>query len=472
MTTPGATSDHPHRKLGARHHRRVVLLLQISSGLTTALCLAWATYFALSGQWGASLALTATSACGVLSYRLGTLGRVFLAGIVQFVSLYSVICFASLLLDLPSEQVARTTHLFLLPLGAGAHMGLRGAKPWFRYTAVTLFFTTFALFACTSIGWHTGYALSDDVRIIGSKIDTLAATVALFLMMYVMQADVEARNAYEADLRTAVANRQLTLYYQPQVDIHGQLQGAEALVRWIHPRQGMVSPAEFIPLAEKTGLILPIGSWVLETACQHLQALARHPDTADLVIAVNVSAHQIQDPNFVVEVLSIVEQSGIKPDRLKLELTESALVHNMDDIEAKMSALQKHGITFSLDDFGTGYSSLAYLKRLPLNQLKIDQAFVRDLLTHPKDLAIASTVINLGQSLNLTVIAEGVETEQQRDMLTSIGCRHFQGYLYGKPAPFDQLLAFAERTRQLPSTSSMTPDAPEEARTPSIAQPV
>ena len=320
-----------------------------------------------------------------------------------------------------------------------------------------MFFATFAVFACTSIGWHTSYALTDASRVIGSKIDTAAAIGALFMVMYVMQADVEARNAYEADLRNAVTRGQLTLYYQPQVDQQGRLQGAEALLRWIHPRRGMISPAEFIPLAEKTGLILPMGLWVIKTACEHIKQMAGNPLTDHLTVAVNVSAHQIRQPDFAVQVLAIIEQSGINPSRLKLELTESVLMHNMEDTVAKMNALRKHGVTFSLDDFGTGYSSLAYLKRLPLDQLKIDQAFVRDLLTNPSDLAIAGTVVNLGKTLKLNVIAEGVETTEQKDMLSSIDCRFFQGYLFGKPAPFEQLLAF---TQQHPKPQLASPVLP------------
>jgi EAL domain-containing protein (putative c-di-GMP-specific phosphodiesterase class I) len=437
--------DDRHRKLGARHRRRVVLLLQISCAFTSTVCLGWSLFFATDGRWSVALAFAMVVFTGLMSYRLATVGRIFLAGTMQFSILYALICGVCAFLDVPTEQVARTTHLFLLPAGAGAYMGLRGAKPWLRHGVVTLFFVTFILFASTSVGWHTNYVLSDAVRVIGSKIDTVAAIGALFMVMYVMQADVEARNAYETDLRMALNKGQLSLYYQPQVDQQGQLQGAEALLRWFHPRRGMISPAEFIPLAEKTGLIEPMGLWVIKTACEHLKKMAGDPLTAHLTVAVNVSAHQLSQPDFVVQVLSIIEQSGIPASRLKLELTESVLMHNMEDAVAKMSALKKHGVTFSLDDFGTGYSSLAYLKRLPLDQLKIDQAFVRDLLTHPSDLAIASTVVNLGKTLHLNVIAEGVETAEQRDMLSSIGCRYFQGYWFGKPGPFEQLLDYARR---------------------------
>jgi len=220
--------------------------------------------------------------------------------------------------------------------------------------------------------------------------------------------------------------------------------GAEALVRWRHPERGMVSPAEFIPLAEESGLILPLGHWVLTTACQQLAAWAAQPETAHLTVAVNVSAKQFHLPTFVEEVLALVDYFGVNPAKLKLEITESLLLDNVDDIIAKMTALKACGINFSMDDFGTGYSSLSYLKRLPLYQLKIDQSFVRDVLTDPNDAAIAKIIVSLAQSMNLAVIAEGVETEAQREFLELNGCHAFQGYLFSKPVPakeFEQLIA-------------------------------
>ena len=260
-----------------------------------------------------------------------------------------------------------------------------------------------------------------------------------------MQAAVTARVSLESDLRRAILEQeQLELYYQAQVNSAGRLTGAEALVRWRHPSRGMVSPAEFIPLAEESGLILPLGHWVLATACQQLAAWAKHPGTAHLTVAVNVSAKQFHLPTFVEEVLTLVDYFKVDAARLKLEITESLMVENVDDIIAKMTALKTRGINFSMDDFGTGYSSLSYLKRLPLYQLKIDQSFVRDVLTDPNDAAIAKIIVSLAQSMNLAVIAEGVETEAQREFLEQNGCHAFQGYLFSRPVPaseFEQLVA-------------------------------
>ena len=256
-----------------------------------------------------------------------------------------------------------------------------------------------------------------------------------------MQAEVSIRAALEADLREAVAQQQLLLHYQPQVVGAGRITGVEALVRWQHPHRGMVSPAAFIPLAEDCGLILPIGQWVLETACTQLAAWAVNPDMAHLTMAVNVSAGQFRQTNFVDNVLATLARTRANPKRLKLELTESMLVDDVQAIIAKMEVLKMSGISFSLDDFGTGYSSLAYLKRLPLNQLKIDQGFVRNIVTDPNDATIAKMIVVLAESMGLSVIAEGVELQAQADFLAHLGCHAYQGYLFDKPLPLAELEA-------------------------------
>lgn len=260
-----------------------------------------------------------------------------------------------------------------------------------------------------------------------------------------METAVMNRAALEKDLREAVQEKQFLLHYQAQVVGAGRLTGAEVLVRWQHPLRGTVPPAEFIPLAEETGLILPLGYWVLETACAQLAAWAARPEMAHLTVAVNVSAHQFSQSDFVDQVLAVLHRTGADPQRLKLELTESLLVGNVQNIIEKMFALKAKGVGFSLDDFGTGYSSLSYLRRLPLDQLKIDQSFVRDVLSDPNDAAIAKTIVALAQSLGLGVIAEGVETEAQRDFLASSGCHAYQGYIFSRPLPLEDFEAFARR---------------------------
>ncbi|MDR7307683.1 diguanylate cyclase (GGDEF)-like protein/PAS domain S-box-containing protein [Rhodoferax saidenbachensis] len=254
-----------------------------------------------------------------------------------------------------------------------------------------------------------------------------------------MQAAATARAAMETDLRQGMLRDEFMLYYQCVVDAEGVPTGVEALLRWKHPQRGIVSPGEFIPIAEQTGLILPLGQWVLEAACAQLVAWSAKPHTQKLTMAVNVSARQFKHPEFSNHILNLLRLTGANPYRLKLELTESLLLSEFDEVIEKMSELRSIGVGFSLDDFGTGYSSLSYLKRLPLDQLKIDQSFVRDVLTDPNDAAIARTILNLAESLDLGVVAEGVETAGQHDFLLRNGCKAFQGYFFGRPVPVELL---------------------------------
>ena len=258
-----------------------------------------------------------------------------------------------------------------------------------------------------------------------------------------MEAAILERARLEHDLRHGLAQENFVVFYQPQVTGSGRLIGAEALVRWHHPQRGMVSPAGFIHVAEESGLILPLGTWVLKTACVQLAQWARDAHKAHLTLAVNVSVSQFRQPGFVQQVIDALETSGANPARLKLELTESLLIDDVPTVIEKMNTLKQRGVGFSLDDFGTGYSSLAYLKRMPLDQLKIDQSFVRDVLTDPSDAAIAKTIVALAKSLDLSVIAEGVETHAQREFLAQNGCHDYQGYLFSRPLPIDDFERFA-----------------------------
>lgn len=253
-----------------------------------------------------------------------------------------------------------------------------------------------------------------------------------------MQAVTAQRFAMQNEIREALQQQQFQLYYQPQMDHTGKVVGAEALIRWLHPQRGMILPLDFIPIAEESGLILPMGNWIVDAACKQLVSWSTAANTADIILSINVSARQFQHPQFVEQLLAIIHGSGANPCKLKLELTESMLAANQQDIITKMDALKIHGIKFSLDDFGTGYSSLSYLKRLPISELKIDKSFVNDILTDTNDTAIARMIIRLAQSMELTVIAEGVETKEQRDWLESEGCFKYQGYYFGCPVPVDK----------------------------------
>ncbi|HIJ38786.1 MAG TPA: EAL domain-containing protein, partial [Rhodospirillaceae bacterium] len=258
-----------------------------------------------------------------------------------------------------------------------------------------------------------------------------------------LHAVIQARSQLEAELHRAIEQKQLVLFYQPQVDDQGRPTGAEALVRWQHPQKGLLPPAAFIPLAEESGLIHALGQWVLETACHQLAVWSEQPGLMQMELSVNVSAKQFRETDYVDQLLNSLRISGVDPGKLKLELTESLLLDNIEDVIAKMALLKEKGIGLSLDDFGTGYSSLSYLKRLPLDQLKIDQSFVQDMLLDVNNATIAKTIVTLGQSLGFSVIAEGVETGAQRDFLARSGCLAYQGYFFSRPLPLEKFEAFA-----------------------------
>ena len=261
-----------------------------------------------------------------------------------------------------------------------------------------------------------------------------------------MQVRLSDRVSLETDLRRGITNGQFVLHYQPLAEVDGRMIGVEALVRWNHPTRGIVAPNDFIGPAEESGLILPLGQWVMRTACQLLATWARSPATAHMTVAVNVSAHQLHRSDFVAQVMSVLKDTGASPHHLKLELTESLLVNDVEGTIAKMAQLKQIGVRFSLDDFGTGYSSLSYLHRLPLSQLKIDKSFVRDALGGREGAAIAHTILALGKALKLTVLAEGVETPEQHAFIKEAGCGEYQGYLFSRPLAEEALARFIAAT--------------------------
>ena len=250
-----------------------------------------------------------------------------------------------------------------------------------------------------------------------------------------MQEGLEQKMTMEHELRIAIKKEQLVLFYQPQVNLEGHIVGVEALVRWNHPQKGLIPPNAFIPLAEETGLIVSLGNWVMQTACEQLVTWLRLYPQIPLHMSINVSVKQFQEPHFYNTVEVVIQQTGIRAHSVKLELTESLIVENVLETIAKIKSLRSLGMNFSLDDFGTGYSSLSYLKRLPLDELKIDQSFVHDIILDNNDAMIVKTIIEMAHNFDLDVIAEGVEDEEQFKFLHKNGCALFQGYLFGKPMP-------------------------------------
>ena len=432
--------------------RRIRRMLLACGWLLGGISFFWGGYFSLIGRWEVVVLDLIMLAVAIVVVLLTRRHRLRAAALILIPLLYLNLVGMAAVLDIPSADVPRSAHLYLLVLAIGSYLVLQHEPAWLRDGIPLVCLLSFLLFASSPWGLETSYALPDSVRAGGTWVNNSLALLCIVVLMLLMQADVTTHTALAYDLRHALEERQFQLHYQPQIAQDGRVIGAEALLRWQHPERGLVSPGEFIPTAEQTGLILPLGQWVLESAGHQLARWAQQPALADLALSVNVSARQFRQPDFVAQVLAVVEHSAIAPGRLKIELTESMLVRDIEDVIAKMSQLKAHGVGFSLDDFGTGFSSLSYLKRLPLDQLKIDQSFVRDVLSDGHDAAIARTVVSLGQSLGLTVIAEGVETEGQRDFLADNGCHAFQGYLYSRPLPVAQFDAFVT-ARSVPAAA-------------------
>jgi EAL domain-containing protein (putative c-di-GMP-specific phosphodiesterase class I) len=428
-----------------RRERRALMLCSLTM---LVIGLAWGSYFAVVGNWllvGMDLLMVASGATtAALIWRK----NIRAAAVLVFTTLFFVICLIAWVFDSPTLANPRTSHMYLLPLGAAALLTFRDSSPWLRHgIALSCMLAMLVLSVPFASPWPA-YALPEDLRSVGTWVQPATALALLYILLYVMQNDASMRSALEDELRQAVAEKQFVLHYQPQLDLLGRIVGAEALIRWQHPQRGLVYPGHFIEVAEQTGLILPMGHWVLQQACAQLQAWSTEPACQHLRLSVNISQVQFRQADFVPHVLGLIERHGIRAELLELEVTESMLVQDLADIIQKMQTLRTRGVTFSLDDFGTGYSSLNHLKRLPLNQLKIDQSFVRDVLTDDNDASIARTVIALGHNLGLAVIAEGVETREQQAFLAAGGCEFFQGYLYSRPIPIEAFLSFARENRQ------------------------
>ena len=359
--------------IGDQHRRRVRMMLWVASGLLTAEGVGWAIYFLQKGAWDIVamdfVMLLLGISGGILTYLRRTRIAFFLIGI----SIFLLVCGVSLVLDVPSAMAPRSTHHFLLVLAVASLLVLRDDRPMLRYLVTGSCFLAFVVLASTNMGIESQHALPDSVRIGGTWANNFFAAAGLYALIHIIVSDFAENFALEMDLRKGIARGEFFLVYQPQVTSGGVVFGAEALLRWQHPTLGVVPPDEFIPLAEQSGLILPLGTWVLGAACDQLVDWSKRADMAELTLSVNVSAYQFRRSDFVQQVASVMERTGVSPRRLKLELTESSLVHDMDDIIQKMVELKTLGVGFSLDDFGTGYSSLSYLKRLPLDQLKIDK---------------------------------------------------------------------------------------------------
>jgi len=446
--------------LGAKHRRRVRRMILANSAASAGVSLCWAAYFSFASLWTVvGLHVLAAGAAAVAA-SLALRGRMRLASRVLISAILLLVCFGAVFIDPPVEGINRSIHHFLIAMGVMSCLLMRAERMWLRRTVPMTCFLAWAAFSSFDLGIVSSIALPAAARAHTGWVNCFAAMLMVYATLHIILTDAAERSAEEGELREALLHGEFVLHYQPQVDAQGRLIGAEALIRWHHPRRGMVPPGEFISLAEKSGLMLPMGTWVLKTACEQLVVWSHRPETASLVMAVNVSIVQFSHPDFVTTVLGVLERSGANAARLKLEVTEGMLANDLDDIVNKMTLLKAHGVSFSLDDFGTGFSSLSYLRRLPLDQLKIDQSFVRHMHGSKKDAAIVHAVIALGQSLELGVIAEGVETDEQRRFLLALGCTQYQGFLFSKPITAKEFAAFARASFRRPGFRLVETDVP------------
>lgn len=428
--------------VGQRRERRMRMLASLVLLLVGSF---WGIFFSLRGEWGIVMMDLLMIFCGIGVFVLTLRNRVRLANLLLFGVIILVIVATTLLMDPHTAAAPRATHLYLLPIAVAALMAFRDERLWLRYGVAVLCLGLFIVLASSSWSPTSAYHLPDEVRMSGSWVQSVAAMLMLFALLHILQSDTAERSMLDRDLEVALREQQFVLHYQPQLNRAGKVIGAEVLIRWQHPQRGLVAPAEFIGHAEKTGMIIPIGQWVLAQAVRQLRIWRDDPRYAGIGLAVNISQKQFRQASFVPDMLRLIDEHAIDAHRLDLELTETLIVQDIDDLLRKMTALVERGVRFSLDDFGTGFSSLSHLKRLPLNTLKIDRSFICDVLTDSSSETIVRTVIALGQSMGMTVIAEGVETEAQQQFLLSNGCMQFQGYLFSKPLPLQAFTEFVER---------------------------
>ncbi|MCV3737986.1 EAL domain-containing protein [Rhizobium sp. TRM96647] len=402
----------------------------------------WMPIFAFVGDWFLVLLvgflLLVMAACWEAARR-GYFSAGYIAA--QFASGIFVVYF-SLLYDVPSEAVPRVCHLYFLVIALAGYANFGRDRGVLQLVVILLCLFGFVVFASSPMAFSFAAPLPEAVRAVTAWINVASVAILLAGGVVLLQREFTLDGNTARELRSALADSQFELFYQPQVDQAGTVIGAEALLRWKHPKRGYVPPDEFVPAAERAGLMPRLGSWVLKEAAQTLSAWRAHPATRDLVLSINVSADQFRMADFVPLVTETIEAYGIEPAVLKLELTESVFVADIDDVVTKMKALERAGIGIALDDFGTGYSSLSHLRQLPLQQLKIDRSFVRAVTESGRGASLARNIAKMGHDLSLEILAEGIETEEQFQFMLSCGCRKFQGYHFGRPVP---LAALEER---------------------------
>ena len=421
---------------------RMIIAFRYGSLALAGIGLGWAVVFAAIGWWAVVALDICIIAAGLFIHfliRRGHLASGVLAGQAALIAIAIVM---GLFLDVPTADSPRVSHLYLLVVAALGYLNYQRQKSHAQLALIGICLVAFVVLASAPLTSPI-VVMPEIMRTGGTWANAIMATTMLAACIHAMQADFVRKDRFSRDLMAALWNEEFYLVLQPQVDGSQRTIGAEALLRWNSPQRGQVSPVEFIPEAEKLGLMIAIGGWVLEKGCETLAEWGKSPQLRHLTLSVNVSASQLMHEDFVASVHDTLIRTRAVPQNLILELTESVLVTDIEPVIERLKALRDLGITISLDDFGTGYSSLSYLRRLPIQQIKIDRSFVQDAVTSPSSASLAKNVVLMSRDLGHTVLAEGVETIEQHALMAQFGCVEFQGYYYGKPMPladFEQRL--------------------------------
>jgi EAL domain-containing protein (putative c-di-GMP-specific phosphodiesterase class I) len=401
----------------------------------------WMLIFALMQNWPLFSIDALLFGAIVAGWLIAKRGKVSLGMLLAQVACIGFILCFSLCFDIHNDAVPRVSHLYLLIVAMAGFVNYQLAPNRFQLIIILVAVGGFVVFSANPMAFSFATPLTDHVRAITAWVHAVVLALLLCGGVLLLQRKLGPDSMLARELRSALSKEQFELFYQPQVDGAGCLTGAEALVRWKHPRLGYVAPDNFIPVAERAGLMPDLGGWVLRTAVKTLSTWRLHSSTRNLVLSINVSPDQFLDENFFAHVISALEASNVEPRLLQLELTETMFVADVDGLIDKMKALQRSGIGIALDDFGTGYSSLSYLRQLPLQQLKIDRSFVRDIATERGALLVRS-IAQMGHDLRLEILAEGIETDEHFRFMLECGCTNFQGYHFGRPVALE---TFQER---------------------------
>lgn len=435
-------STRPQLSSEIANHYSTRMIAAFRYGSLTIACigLIQAIVFALIGSWVVVAMELAVFVAGLAIYVLIRRGHLAFGVLAGQAALMMIAIIMGLFLDVPTSEAPRISHIYLLVIAALGYLNYQRAKSRAQLTLIGLCLLSFIVLASAPI--TSPFVVMPDVaRTIGTWANAFMATAMLAACVHAMQAEFTRKDKYSRDLMAALWKSEFQLVYQPQVDVSQRIIGAEALLRWNSPKRGSVSPVEFIPQAEKLGLMVAIGGWVLERGCCTLAEWGKTSDFQHLTLSINVSTSQLMHEDFESVVRDTLVKTRADPQRLILELTESVLMTDIELVIAKLNTLRELGITIALDDFGTGYSSLSYLRRLPIQQIKIDRSFVQDAVNSSDSALLVKNIVLMSRDLGRTVLAEGVETIEQHDLLAQFGCIEFQGYLYGKPmalADFEQ----------------------------------